>query len=360
MPVILFLFLISDNYHVISGLEIAAPKTLFGRIPRPYPSGTVQPPQVTSSSGTAYSHTISRVNKTATPWMDPITVTGPVCLVGETLWNSKPCTYTQTVDGPPLTNLDEHCVLWDSSCHGDKNAVAKGFFEDTAWRLSEKACFMRLTALPECTKYYSPKTISDFSKIKDWMRTPQCTSLAKEFGGRQYDDALASCCDVCYIGAKNVDVYYWPEPGADTSCLSIIGDEIKPVTDDATTESGLTYWGCTAKNPTMSVLPLSLAPSLLDGSGYTWVNSVTVKSIITTAEMNTIGPITFKRSLYNPWSPPECLTTVSSPQKPTVSLDAGSLRGSIHARGHSLVIPISVTQENGQPVSTVVSGQFTL
>ena len=251
-------------------------------------------------------------------------------------------------------------MLWDSSCSGNREVAAKGFFQDTAWRLTEKPCFKYLTALPECTSYESSKTLSDFSKIKDWMRTPQCTSFAKECGGWQYDDALASCCDVCYIVIKNVDIYYWPEPGADTSCLSIIGDEIKPVTDDATTESGLTYWGCTAKYPTTSALPLSLAPSLIEGSRYTWKYSVTVKSIITTAEMNTIGPITFKRSLYNPWSPPECLTTVSSPQKPTVSLDAGSLPGSIHARGHSLVIPVSVTQENGQPVSTVVSGQFTL
>ncbi|KAL2041077.1 hypothetical protein N7G274_006021 [Stereocaulon virgatum] len=131
----------------------------------------------------------------------------------------------------------------------------------------------------------------------------------------------------------SVNVYYWLELGADTSCLSIIGDEVKSITDDDTTESGLTYWGCTAKSPTTSVLPLSLAPSMIEGSGYTWENSENVKSIMTTAEMNTIGPITFKRTLYNPWSPPECLITVSLPQKPTVSLDAGSLHGSIHARG---------------------------
>ena len=187
---------------------------------------------------------------------------------------------------------------------------------------------MRLTALSGCTLYDSPKTLSEFSR---------------------------SCCGVCYIGAKNVDVYYWPEPGADKSCLSIIGDEVNPVTDDTTTESGLTYWGCTAKDPTTSVL----APDWL-GSTYIWTSSMTVQSVITIAQMTNIGPITFKLSLHNPWSPPVCLSTASSPQKPTISLEAPSIHASIHARGHSLVIPASVTQENGLPVSIVVSGQFTL
>lgn len=143
-------------------------------------------------------------------------------------------------------------MLWDSSCSGNKEAAAQEFFNDTAWWMTEKPCFYYLTALPECTSYESSKTLSEFSRIKDWMRTPQCVSLGKEYSGWDFSEPLASCCGVCYIGAKNVDVYYWLEPGADKSCLSIIGDEVNPVTDDATTESRLTCWGCTAKYPRLA------------------------------------------------------------------------------------------------------------
>ena len=186
-------------------------------------------------------------------------------------------------------------MLWDSSCSGNKEAAAQEFFNDTAWRMTEKPCFYYLTALPECTSYESSKTLSEFSRIKDWMRTPQCVSLGKEYSGWDFSEPLASCCGVCYIGAKNVDVYYWPEPGADKSCLSIVGDEVNHVTDDATTESRLTCWGCTAKYPTTSVLALDWL-----GSTYIWTSSMIVQSVIITAQMTNIDPITFKLSLHNP------------------------------------------------------------
>ena len=204
--------------------------------------------------------------------------------------------------------------------------------------------------------YESPKTLSEFSRIKDWMRTPQCRSAGDKFGqGWESIDLMETCCGDPFISAENVDVYYWPEPGADTSCLSIIGDNVNPLTQGATTDSTGTYWACTAQNPTTDILEASYV-----GSTYIWISAMTVRSIITTAQMASVGPITFKQSLYNPWSPPACLSMASSSPKPAASVGAQGLHASIHARGHSLVLPASVTQENGLPVSTVVSGQFTL
>ena len=52
-------------------------------------------------------------------------------------------------------------------------------------------------------------------------------------------------CGSCNVGGPNVDVYYWPQTSANTSCLSIIGPTPSPPLAGATTSNGLTYWGST-------------------------------------------------------------------------------------------------------------------
>lgn len=64
-----------------------------------------------------------------------------------------------------------------------------------------------------------------------------------------------TCCGGCDFGADKVDVYYWPDPLADTSCLSIIGSQISDVADGATTDSmGSLYWGCTIRATDLGVM----------------------------------------------------------------------------------------------------------
>ena len=49
-------------------------------------------------------------------------------------------------------------------------------------------------------------------------------------------------CINCEIVAGNVDVYYWPDPAADTSCESIIGPGNIPLDFGGTTSGDTTYW----------------------------------------------------------------------------------------------------------------------
>lgn len=155
-----------------------------------------------------------------------------------------------------------------------------------------------------------------------------------------------SCCSLCLITAQNVDVYYWPEPDADTSCLSIVGSSVNPPLYGAThgiiqsagiaAPSAITYWGCTVQDP-------------ISGPSY-----------VTTARITSIGPVTFKKPLVDPWLAPPCVEEAPAYQSPSTSIEARRLHAAIYGRGHSLVLPPNITQNNGLPVSTVVMEGFTL
>ena len=123
----------------------------------------------------------------------------------------------------------------------------------------------------------------------------------------------ADCCGKCYIGGPNVDVFYWPEPNADKSCLSVIGDAVNPPRLGATTTcftQGVggcaTYWGeelcCQPGTPT----------------GQKWIK--------TTAVWTTVNGVSFKAPMFNPWTSEDNylgLTRVS--QAETISLAASTL-----------------------------------
>ena len=82
-------------------------------------------------------------------------------------------------------------------------------------------------------------------------------------------------CGPCVVGGPNVDVYYWPQPSVNTSCLSIIGPTPSPPLAGATTSNGVTYWGSTETDPPYSYL----------------------MTMILTA----VNGITFKMPLQDPW-----------------------------------------------------------
>ncbi len=69
-----------------------------------------------------------------------------------------------------------------------------------------------------------------------------------------YDDTVYehACYGTCQLWAEKVDVYYWPKPGANTSCLDIVGDKIDPINYGGTK----THLGIGAVQPT---------PKSLDG-----------------------------------------------------------------------------------------------
>ena len=148
------------------------------------------------------------------------------------------------------------------------------------------------------------------------------------------------CDDECNLGGFEVNIYYWPESDANTSCLSIVGDDYNVPLQGATTDpDGGVYWGCTTQD------------------------SISGPLYVTTASITTIGDKSVKESLFNPWHSVACSTNGSSLLSPSPSSNSSlhsSLYQSIHARGHSLIIPTAITRNNSLPISTVVSGIFTL
>ena len=91
-----------------------------------------------------------------------------------------------------------------------------------------------------------------------------------------------ACANQCDLEGISIDIYYWPEAQADTSCLSIIGNSTNPSMQGATTSDGIIYWGCTVQTPT---------------SGQTYV---------TTATLTTLGSVSIKVPRINPWSSQPC------------------------------------------------------
>lgn len=263
-----------------------------------------------------------------------------------------------TYYGTAMKELPDECLLWDDSCSGNRTLALKEFFNESIWEVRQNACFMEY----ERCKYNPPGQAEAFSKIKNYLRSPQCVSNAVEYG-ISFDVGASSissqllaatsglpgsCCWQCELSTSNVDIYYWPEPDANTSCLSIVGDAVNPLGLGATTDNGVTYWGCKPKTP-LTVYNAELAIGGPPGA------AMIVQSIITTAMVRTYGGIKYKQRVVNPWSSQGCGYEASEFK----NLSRRGEPEAVQARGKPLVVR-SITEQNGLPVSTVVSGGFTL
>ncbi|KAL8794952.1 MAG: hypothetical protein Q9195_002534 [Heterodermia aff. obscurata] len=186
--------------------------------------------------------------------------------------------------------------------------------------------------------------MSVFSDVKNWMRQPECLKLKYDMFPDPNGEAVrqedfffnVTCCGYCEVAADKVDVYYWPTPNADTSCQSIVGDEVSNIADGATTNAqGDAYWGC------MYTIPVRERDHFSDSLDF-----------LITASLTTIESMTFKAYVYNPWDPSPCgnITSSASPQfnqTTRVPNNTATLR----PRAHSLLA--------GGNVSTAVLGTFT-
>ena len=284
-----------------------------------------------------------------------------ICEVGHCA-SPNPTGATSTVDADvvepmmiPDADLQADCVLWNSSCTGDKNAAALDFFTRVQPELDSSPCFMSLSAEPDCLKIESPERLKEMSEIKDWMRGDACGTAAASYkSSLHYGTAVLyedeNCCGSCQLVAGTVDVYYWPEANASTSCLDVIGTYVNPLTYGATidttggwnywsipgpvslTSSRETYWGCTVK----------------DGGQLTYMQ---------TAVMGHVDDIIYKEILVNPWSPPACVGSAAA--TPSPKNGASSQQAQIRARAHSLV-QNSTNSNDGSPVTTAVLSGTTL
>ena len=204
------------------------------------------------------------------------------------------------------------------------------------------------------------------------MRSPDYLSAQdklKKIGGKVVSDSsdplspseveiTSSYCGNYKVGTSNVDLYYWPEPDVNTSCLDIIGTTVNPISYGATTEAFLnglyrstsgpsqTFWACPAENPVTLYL----------------IETSVIHSTVTTASLTNIGSLDVKVSLFNPWSSSPYIKTDITPPSPNSSNSSIELhtRYRIQAREYSLIILSSITKENSSPISTTVLRNFTL
>lgn len=153
---------------------------------------------------------------------------------------------------------------------------------------------------------------------------------------------------LCGLVVDDVDIYFWPDPSRDTSCLSIIGNAANPPMQDALTSTVYgqfynnsmytsVYWGCTALDP------------------------ISGASFITTAVLATTGSLSVKHYLFNPWSSQPCSAKALHSISPlSQTLQASGAHVSGHVRRHALLVPSGVTRNSGLLSAKVTSGNFTL
>lgn len=288
----------------------------------------------------------------------------------------------QSINVSSTAEFKDVCLLWDTSCSGNRTLAIEEFFKPANTTFASQFglnatnydfnilfndCFKQngLVDPSDCAKYNPLSRLAEWDKIRSWMRSNQCVSAQNEYEKMSGQPAInstaedsPSCCDVCNVLAENADIYYWPENDTDTSCLSIIGNSVNPLGYGGTKtpwgDGELTYWACSNQHPTTSVITIG-------GFSITGVNS-----IITTAEVTNVGSLLVKVPMYNPWSASPCgedvVADLSSNKSALFNTSTSFPRthGNIHARAHLPLIPASITQQNGLPVSTVVVENFTL
>ena len=193
--------------------------------------------------------------------------------------NSGPTSHPSILHAPITINNTQECVLWDPACHGNRSAALLNFFIETMPTLLDDSCF---TTGPQsdmvCTKspLPGPSLINAWSTIRSWMRSPACQTAREE--AHRLDTSIqaydppshAGCCGDCGVGGPNVDVYYWESPHANTDCLSIVGTNVAPLLDGATTKGGKTYWAVTTPGTDED-------NSIFTTAVYTSVNGISFK-----------------------------------------------------------------------------------
>ena len=243
--------------------------------------------------------------------------------------------------------FNETCVLWDNSCKGNKEEAKSMWRTNLRWKwgVRDTAVHGTCIRLGIC----EGKERSKYGKLVDWMRSPACDAYPYSF---QDEDSFlngegpekGTCCGHCRVDAEtHVDIYYWQDPLADTSCLEVIGDEVYPIDYGATVskESGLReqkYWGCKTKGP--------------DG------NVTTVPTAYLAEDIPFPG-FTSKEYLVHPLSSQPCPEATLT-RAPRHSVQTSILRPSLRVSAHSLSIPASARWQNGTEVTTKVEGNWTL
>lgn len=191
---------------------------------------------------------------------------------GQSLLNNSKSSLEEAL-WPPLetyNNFPDQCLLWDDQCTGNRTEALDLFFNNSGalYNVVYGAHCIWSREF-ECAPWLpSPEVLP---KFLDWLRQPECVQSFYEYhtqnanqpawtwSGRIFDgwstyaidwDTIATttssvgCCNQCTILGGDVDVYYWPVPGANSDCVSTIGSNFNnPVTELMVTDDrGYPYW----------------------------------------------------------------------------------------------------------------------
>ena len=225
-------------------------------------------------------------------------------------------------------DLSDVCVLWDNTCHGNKSQALDRFYNDF------ESDFINCGSHFYTCKYDAPLV----EKVQMWMRSPKCIN-----------DTAASdlpiCCGNCTLEGGAVQIYYWPQPGSQDSCLEIVNSNVTAAFWDGATATtdflGIVnrYWGCRRR----------ATPS----------DPETIITLSFWAASNDEVP--FKYPLVNPWSPVDCEEVLtefpSAPQRKDFSVRVTSKLDNLSS---SAIITSSPTLNSDPAIKIVVSDNLTL
>ena len=246
-----------------------------------------------------------------------------------------------------VQKLDSESCLWkEGGCKGQVNssAILNDFFKPKGIRnlllQDDDLCFKNES---RC----SPEQLASYSDIKSWLRGADCKKSNHPWATALGPDTLG-CCEVCQITGGKVDVYYWPDPEADTSCLSIVGSDI-PI-DYGATKDFLTWWGCVT--PLSDGSPRTNMIAALN-TDNTLAGNYPVKSYFENPQ-NTSGILALCPDFYEKFAGPATSSKALSHNGTTRA------SGALRANPSTLTIASNARWQNGTLVSTAVVDGYTL
>ena len=326
-------------------------RAAFGATISTHPSGSVHSPPVTGNwKNIPLTTALTGSLRNESGYFNHSSTGGSNSSTGGSTCQIQDAYCTLQGSGHALDGMRDICALWDDSCSGDKTLAANTFFSSKSNVVLSNTCFQGdlpgIYPAVQCTASNPPGRMSAFGGLLDWMRSPQCSSVESNYYSQhpgKHPTETRNCCGSCSLNADKVDIFYWQDPDADTSCLSIVDDpdvakgatvsyDTRVITGDTVVDS-LTMWLCTnTEHGKSTVLTNAI---LQNEDSITWRDYGTV---------------------VNPWDTDSLCGGVSTSSHSPGFTRTQRMGGASASR---LTNMYSMNTNNSR-VSTVVSGQHTL
>lgn len=223
-------------------------------------------------------------------------------------WNATNSS-TQTASGIEglIPGYHSFCPLWNSSCTGNQTVAYAQFQKHRHW-VGGSFCTSNDSAPCSLDGVTVPQSLrSGVSEMLSFARSPRCYYLWDEgFDIPTLPQPSSPCCGPCTFEPTAVDLYYWPEEGANDSCLSIVGNDVHPLEFGATT--GTNTWVNPYGTPVSFEVATYFGCTVLAGFEATAQTITVSPSYQTSAVLTSIGTLTYKSPMVNPWSAYPCMS----------------------------------------------------